>query len=118
MLLPRVPPSWSARSAYPERVVINQALTLRGVQSGALGAAAVVAPPGGIVQNTASLATGNPIPCPCYFRTAGGLRKRNIGSPNRMYVRRVSGSLIFDLAFLIASPRVNEGSVNSSLTRF
>jgi len=47
--------------AYPEQVVINKALTLRGVQSGTLGAAVIVAPPGGIVQNTTSLATGNPI---------------------------------------------------------
>jgi len=46
---------------YPEQVVINKALTLRGVQSGTLGAAVIVAPPGGIVQNTTSLATGNPI---------------------------------------------------------
>lgn len=46
---------------YPEQVMINKALTLRGVQSGTLGAAVIVAPPGGIVQNTTSLATGNPI---------------------------------------------------------
>jgi nitrous oxidase accessory protein NosD len=46
---------------YPEQVVINKALTLRGVQSGTSNAAVVVAPPGGIVQNTTSLATGSPI---------------------------------------------------------
>lgn len=60
-----------------------------------------------------------PLSAPCYLPTAArGLCNRSIGSPNRMYVRRVSGSLIFDLAFLIASPKVNEGFVKSSLTRF
>ena len=37
---------------YPEQAVVNKPLTLRGVQSGTLGAAVIVAPPGGIVQNT------------------------------------------------------------------
>jgi nitrous oxidase accessory protein NosD len=46
---------------YPEQVVINKALTLRGVQNGTQNAAVVVVPIGGIVQNTTSLATGNPI---------------------------------------------------------
>lgn len=46
---------------YPEQVVINKALTLEGVTSGTSNAAVVVAPAGGIVPNTTSLATGNPI---------------------------------------------------------
>ena len=58
-------------------------------------------------------------PTAYYLPTAAdGRRKRSIGSPNRMYVRRVSGSLIFDLASLIASPKVKEGTVKSSFTRF
>lgn len=46
---------------YPEQVVINKELTVRGVQSGTSDAAVVVPPSGGVVQNTTSLATGNPI---------------------------------------------------------
>jgi parallel beta-helix repeat protein len=46
---------------YPEQVTINKALTMRGVRSGTSDAAIIVAPAGGIVANTTSLATGNPI---------------------------------------------------------
>jgi len=46
---------------YPEQVLIAKPLTLRGVQSGTADAAVVVAPGGGVVQNTTSLATGNGI---------------------------------------------------------
>ena len=56
--------------------------------------------------------------CSCYLRGPAGLRMRNRGSPNRMYIRRVSGSLIFVLAFMIASPKANEGSAKRSRTRF
>lgn len=56
---------------------------------------------------------------PRYLLTlACGFPNRSIGSPNNMYVRRVSESVILALALLIASPRVNEGSVKRSLTRF
>jgi hypothetical protein len=46
---------------YPEQVTINKSLTIRGVRSGTSDAAIIVAPAGGIVANTTSLATGNPI---------------------------------------------------------
>jgi len=46
---------------YPEQVTINKSLTIRGVRSGTLDAAIITAPAGGIVANTTSLATGNPI---------------------------------------------------------
>ena len=46
---------------YPEQVVINKNLTLQGVADGGLDAAVIVAPGGGLLQNTSSLATGNSI---------------------------------------------------------
>jgi len=47
--------------SYPEQVTINQRLTLQGVASGTSNQAVVTAPAGGIVANTVSLATGDPI---------------------------------------------------------
>ena len=47
--------------SYPEQVSINKRLTLQGVASGPLNQAVVTAPAGGIVANTVSLATGDPI---------------------------------------------------------
>jgi Periplasmic copper-binding protein (NosD) len=46
---------------YPEQVVINKNLTLQGVADAGQDAAVIVAPGGGLLQNTSSLATGNPI---------------------------------------------------------
>ena len=39
----------------PEQVVIDKALTLKGVPSGTSGASVIVPPTGGVVQNTTSL---------------------------------------------------------------
>ena len=63
---------------YPEQVVINKDLTLRGVQSGASGAAVIVAPAGGIMQNTTSLTTGNPIAAQVLVTEAGDVDIRNL----------------------------------------
>jgi parallel beta-helix repeat protein len=46
---------------YPEQVVINKNLTLQGVADAGQDAAVIVAPGGGLLPNTSSLATGNPI---------------------------------------------------------
>jgi len=46
---------------YPEQVVIGNNLTLKGTAVGNSGASIITPPAGGLVQNTASLATGNPI---------------------------------------------------------
>jgi hypothetical protein len=46
---------------YPEQVMIDKPLTLAGVQSGTADAAVIAAPAGGVVSNTTSLASGNPI---------------------------------------------------------
>ena len=47
--------------SYPEQVVITKRLTLEGVNTGTNSASIITAPPGGTVQNSTSLATGNPI---------------------------------------------------------
>ncbi|HWZ81618.1 MAG TPA: right-handed parallel beta-helix repeat-containing protein [Terriglobales bacterium] len=46
---------------YPEQVVVNKNVTLKGIAAANQGAAIITSPAGGLVQNTASLATGNPI---------------------------------------------------------
>ena len=46
---------------YPEQVVVNKAMTLKGIAAANQSAAIITSPVGGLVQNTASLATGNPI---------------------------------------------------------
>ena len=47
--------------SYPQQVVINKDLIIKGIASGNQGAAIITVPAGGLVQNTASLATGRPI---------------------------------------------------------
>jgi len=46
---------------YPQQVVVNKNLTIKGIAASNQGAAIITVPPGGLVQNTSSLATGNPI---------------------------------------------------------
>jgi hypothetical protein len=52
---------------YPEQLFINKKLSLRGAFNGSTGAAVITAPAGGLVQNTSSLATGNPIAAQIVF---------------------------------------------------
>jgi hypothetical protein len=46
---------------YPEQVTISKSLTLRGLEVGFASGAMILVPAGGVVANTASLVTGNPI---------------------------------------------------------
>ncbi len=91
---------------YPEQVTINKALTIRGVRSGTSDAAIIVATGGGIVANTSSLATGNPIAAQVLVTgTAevnisnltidGANNKINACSPNLigLYYRNASGTV-------------------------
>jgi len=63
---------------YPEQVVINKALTIRGIASGSADAAIVVPPSGGVVQNTTSLTTGNPIAAQVLVQATTGVSLSNI----------------------------------------
>src|SRR5579862_708966 len=58
---------------YPEQIVINKALILKGFSSGNQGAAIITAPPGGIVQNTTSLSSGYPIAAQVLVQSGTGL---------------------------------------------
>src|SRR5579872_23261 len=91
---------------YPEQVTINKDLTLRGVRSGTLDEAIIVAPAGGITANTTSLATGNPIAAQVLVSAAkdveisnltidGGNNGINACSPNLigLYYQNASGSV-------------------------
>src|SRR5882762_9925600 len=105
---------------YPEQVVINKALTLRGVQSGTLGAAVIVAPPGGIVQNTTSLATGNPIAAQILVAGTTDVSIRNLtvdGSNNGISSGGCTPLNLIGVFYQNASGRVNRVAVvNQGLT--
>ena len=63
---------------YPEQVTIDKTLTVMGVQSGTMKAAVVSAPPAGIVQNTTSLSSGNPIAAQILVTNATGVYIGNL----------------------------------------
>jgi hypothetical protein len=63
---------------YPEQVSINKALNLKGVQSGTADAAVIIAPVGGTVANTASLASGNPIAAQVLVMDTTGVNISNL----------------------------------------
>jgi nitrous oxidase accessory protein NosD len=104
---------------YPEQVVINKALTLRGVPSGTLDAAVVVAPPGGIVQNTTSLATGNPIAAQLLVTGTTDVRISNLtidSSNNGISSSGCTPLNLIGLYYQNASGRVNRvAAVNQAL---
>src|SRR5882762_5829123 len=103
---------------YPEQVVINKALTLKGVQRGTLNAAVVVAPAGGIVQNTTSLATGNPIAAQILVTetTDVSIRNLTIDGANNGFSGCKTLNLI-GLYYQNASGRINHvAAVNQALT--
>ncbi|HEV3315762.1 MAG TPA: NosD domain-containing protein [Candidatus Angelobacter sp.] len=91
---------------YPEQVTINKALTIRGVRSGTSDAAIIVAPAGGIVANTTSLTSGNPIAAQVLVAETAGVNLSNLSingannkinacSPNLigLYYRNASGEV-------------------------
>ncbi len=59
---------------YQEQVIVTQPITIRGVKdpSSAADAAVIAAPSGGIVANTTSLSSGNPIAAQFVVDTPGG----------------------------------------------
>jgi hypothetical protein len=105
---------------YPEQVVVNKPMTLRGIQSGTLGAAVIVAPPGGIVQNTISLATGNPIASQILVTGTTDVSISNLtidGSNNGMSSSGCTPLNLIGLFYQNASGKVNRVAVvNQALT--
>lgn len=106
--------------SYPEQVVVNKALTLKGVQSGTLNAAVVVAPAGGIVQNTTSLATGNPIAAQILVTETTDANVSNLtidGANNAISSSGCTPLNLIGLYYQNASGRVNHvAAVNQALT--
>jgi nitrous oxidase accessory protein NosD len=105
---------------YPEQVVVNKALTLKGVQSGTLGAAVIVAPPGGMVQNTTSLVTGNPIAAQILVTGTTDVSISNLtidGGHNGISSSSCTPLNLVGLFYQNASGRVNRvAAVNQALT--
>lgn len=106
--------------SYPEQLVINKALTLKGVQSGTLNAAVVVAPAGGIVQNTTSLATGNPVAAQILVTETTGVNISNLTIDGANNGISSSGCIPLNLIgvyYQNASGQVNHvAAVNQALT--
>lgn len=91
---------------YSEQVIIDKGLTIKGVASKNLGEATIVSPPGGLAQNTTSLATGNPIAAQILVTDTTGVSISNLTidgsnnginacSPNLIgiYYRNASGAV-------------------------
>jgi len=70
---------------YPEQVMINKSLTLRGLKAQYSSGAVISAPPGGVVANATSLVTGNPIAAQVLVQNASDVDMSNLtvdGSSN------------------------------------
>jgi parallel beta-helix repeat protein len=63
---------------YPEQVSINKRLTLQGIAVGTADQAIVAAPPGGVVANTVSLATGESIAAQIWVHDTAGVTISNL----------------------------------------
>jgi hypothetical protein len=63
---------------YPEQVVINKSLKLKGILAGNSGASVIVAPAGGVVANTTSFSSGNPIAAQLLVQSANGVAVTDI----------------------------------------
>jgi hypothetical protein len=105
---------------YPEQVKINKALTITGIQSGTLDAAVVVAPSGGVVQNTTSLATGNPIAAQILVTETTGVNIGNLtidGSNNGISSSGCTPLNLVGVLYQNASGTVNHvAAINQALS--
>jgi len=105
---------------YPEQVTVKKALNISGVQSGSSDAAVVVSPTGGIVQNTTSLATGDPIAAQILVTETTGVNISNLtidGSNNGISSSGCTPLNLVGLLYQNASGTVNHvAAVNQALT--
>jgi hypothetical protein len=105
---------------YPEQVKINKALNITGVQSGTLDAAVVVAPTGGVVKSTTSLATGDPIAAQILVTETTGVNISNLtidGSNNGISSSGCTPLNLVGLLYQNASGTVNHvAAINQALT--
>ena len=106
--------------SYAEQVGIDKALNLFGVLSGTEKAAVIVAPSGGIVQNTTSLSSGNPIAAQILVTNATGVNISNLtvdGANSQISVGGCSPVNLVGVLYQNASGTVNHLAViNQALT--
>lgn len=105
---------------YPEQVTIDKALNILGAQSGTEKAAIIVAPTSGIVQNTTSLSSGNPIAAQILVTNATGVNISNLtvdGANSQVSVGGCSPVNLVGLLYQNASGTLNHLAViNQALT--
>ena len=95
---------------YPEEVVINQRLTLQGINVGGFGQA-VIAATGGLTANAASLTSGNPIAAQIYVHDTTGVNISNV-------VVDGTGNGLSGCSYLMGIYYQNaSGTVNNVVTR-
>jgi hypothetical protein len=63
---------------YPEQVLVNFAVTLKGVAAAGADAAVIVPPVGGLVQNTTDVDTGNPIAAQILVQSTSAVSISNV----------------------------------------
>jgi len=106
--------------SYPEQVAIDKALNVIGVLSGTEKAAVIVAPAGGIVQNTTSLSSGNPIAAQILVTNATGVNISNLtvdGANSQISVGGCSPVNLVGVLYQNASGTLNHLAViNQALT--
>jgi len=99
---------------YPEQVLINKPLTIRGIASGSADAAIIVPPPGGVAQNTMSLSSGNPIAAQILVQATTGVNLSNItvdASNNGPADNSCDGSNLIGIYFQNSSGSVTHTAV-------
>lgn len=105
---------------YNEQVSIDKALNILGAQSGTEKAAVIAAPAGGIVQNTTSLSSGNPIAAQILVTNATGVNISNLtvdGANNQVSVGGCTPVNLVGVIYQNASGTVNHLAViNQALT--
>jgi len=105
---------------YPEQVAIDKALNILGAQSGTEKAAIIVAPAGGIVQNTTSLSSGNPIAAQILVTNATGVNISNLtvdGANSQVSVSGCTPVNLVGVLYQNASGTLNHLAViNQALT--
>ena len=105
---------------YPEQVSIDKALNILGAQNGTEKASIITAPSGGIVQNTTSLSSGNPIAAQILVTNATGVNISNLtvdGANSQISVGGCTPVNLVGVLYQNASGMVNHLAViNQALT--
>ena len=99
---------------YPEQLLITKRLTIRGIANGSADAAIIVPPPGGVLQNTTSLSSGNPIAAQILVQGATGVSLSNLtvdGSNNGLTENSCAGPNLIGIYYQNSSGSVTHTAV-------